>query len=99
MSGMASESHQVKLMGREFRIRSPEDPEHIDAAARYVNQLIEGMAGGKRHLPIQNVLLLASMSMADELLRERARHDALKEKIRAQSRALLARMDDRADAR
>ena len=86
------QSHQVSLLGREFRVKSEDDGSHLQAAANYVNNLVAELQGSKRHVPIQNLLLLASLSMADELMRERARNEAIKEKIRAQSRALLSRL-------
>jgi cell division protein ZapA (FtsZ GTPase activity inhibitor) len=90
---MDTESHQVSLMGREFRIKSSDDAEHIQSAADYVNETISSLKGAKRHVPLQHLLLLASLSMADELIKERKRLDSVREKIRAQSRALLSRLD------
>ena len=80
-------------MDREFRIRSADEVEHIQAVAEYVNGTIDDVRGAKKHVPIQNLLLLASMSMADELFKERARIESLKEKIRDQSRVLLDKLD------
>ncbi len=85
------QSHQVSLLGREFKIRS-DDGDHLQEAATYVNSLVAELQGDKRHVPMQSLLLLASLSVADELMRERARNEAIKEKIRAQSRALLSRL-------
>lgn len=86
------QSHNVNLMGRDFKVRSEDTVEHVEAVATYVNDVISGLSEGRRHTPVQQVLLLASMTMADELLKERARLEAIREKIRAQSRALLARL-------
>jgi len=86
------QSHQVSLMGREFRVKSDDDGTHLQQAASYVNELVAELQGSRRHVPRENLLLLASLSMADELMRERARTEAIKEKIRAQSRALLSRL-------
>ena len=80
-------------MDREFRIRSADEAEHIQAVAEYVNEAIDDVRGAKKHVPIQNLLLLASMSMADELFKERARIESLKAKIRDQSRVLLDKLD------
>ena len=87
------ETHQVMLLDREFRIRSAEDTEHIQRVAEYVNETIQDVRGAKKHVPIQNLLLLASMSMADELFKERARLEELRERIRLESRNLLAQLD------
>ncbi len=86
------QSHQVMLLGREFRIRSEEDADHIDAVASYVNSKIGEMSAAKRHVPTQTVLLLATLNMADELFKERQRLEAITERLRTQSRALLERL-------
>jgi cell division protein ZapA (FtsZ GTPase activity inhibitor) len=80
-------------MDRDFRIRSADEAEYIQAVAEYVNVAIDDVRGAKKHVPVQNLILLASMSMADELFKERARIDALKEKIRNQSRLLLSKLE------
>lgn len=87
------ETHQIKLLDREFRIRSGEESSHIQKVAEYVNETIADVRGEKRHVPIQNLLLLASMSMADELFKERRRLDELRERIRSQSNSLLDQLD------
>ena len=87
------QTHAIKLMDREFKIRSAEDIAHIEAVAKYVNGTIDDVRGETKHVPIQSLLLLATMSMADELFKERARIDSLKEKIRSQSRVLLDQLD------
>ncbi len=87
------ETHQIKLLDREFRIRSAEERAHIQSVADYVNETIEDVRGEKRHVPIQNLLLLASMSVADELFRERRRLNELRDQIRSQSKSLLDQLD------
>lgn len=84
--------HEVRLMGREFRIRSAHGREHLDEVATYVDGRIGALTQGRPQNASQQVLLMAAMSMADELLTIRREHDALKERIRAGSRALLDRM-------
>lgn len=92
---MADESkalHEITLMGREFRIRSDADRGHLEAVARYVEETIDGVAEGQKHVAVQNILLLAALNLADELFTARADHEALQDRIRAQSRALLDRL-------
>jgi cell division protein ZapA len=86
-------SHLISLFGREFRIRSEDTPDHVASVATFVNRRIEEVAEAQPKMPVQQVLLLASLNMADLLFKERANLAALKEKIRSQSRELLARLD------
>lgn len=87
-------SHQIELMGRAFRIRSEDGPQHVAAVASYVNQHIAAVVDGQPQVAVQNALLLASLNMADELFKLRERHDALRDRIRSQSRVLLERLDN-----
>ncbi|MGM0576813.1 MAG: cell division protein ZapA [Myxococcota bacterium] len=86
------ELHTITLMGREFRIRSEADREHLEEVARYVEETIDTVARGQRHLAVQNILLLAALNLADELFSSRADHEALQDRIRASSHALLERL-------
>jgi len=87
-----SAAHEVTLMGREFRIRAEDDPEHLQALADYVNAKIQELGGGGSSVPSQQVLLMASLNLADELFKIRAEHTRLTERIRATSRTLLDRI-------
>ena len=92
------ELHEVELMGRAFRIRSEDPRTHIEAVADYVNTQIDSVSGGNQKVAAQSAILLASLNMADELFKLRAEHQALKARIRSQSRALLARLGPSAPA-
>lgn len=87
-----SAAHEITLMGREFRIRTEDDPEHVQALAEYVNSKIEALTGGMGNVASQQVLLMASLNLADELFKIRAEHERLTERIRATSRTLLRRI-------
>lgn len=88
--------HQVTVMGRQVKIRSESDQDHIEAVARYLNEKIDGIMQGQTAAPSQQVLLLAALNIADEVFSARADHDALREKIRHHSRSLLERLGHRA---
>ena len=84
--------HQVELMGRSFRIRTEDETDHVEAVAQYVNDQIASVSEGHRHVAVQNILLLTSLNMADELFKLKQRHDALCEQIRTQSSRLIEKM-------
>jgi len=87
-----SAAHEIMLMGREFRIRSEDDPEHVQALADYVNAKIEELSGGQGNVASQQVLLMTTLNLADELFKIRAEHSRLTERIRTTSRTLLSRI-------
>ena len=88
-----AQSHEIRLLGREVRLRSSDERAHVEAVAAYVNETVTALQAQHRKAPLQSILLQATMSLADELLKERARLEAMKDKIRAQSRALLSRLE------
>ncbi len=55
-----NEVRQIKLMGRDFKIRSDSDPEYLSEVAAYVDSKIEDIATGQRHVAVQNVVLLSA---------------------------------------
>ena len=85
-------SHRIELMGREFRIRSEDEPQHVARAADYVNDQVAEISQAAAQVPPQGVALLAALSIADELLKLRAEHEALRDRLRTRSQALLERM-------
>lgn len=90
------ERHEIQLMGRSLRIRSDAGQEHVEAVARQVEETIEQIGGGREHTDPQRILLLTAMNLADELMTARTDYEALRDRIRSQSRALLERIGPRA---
>jgi cell division protein ZapA (FtsZ GTPase activity inhibitor) len=86
------ESHQITLSGRSFRIRSEAPKAHLETVARFVDERLESLGDGQTQSPSQGTVLMVALSIADELFQLRREHEALREQIRAQSRALLERI-------
>lgn len=62
---------QVKIYGKEYTIRSTEDPDYVQEVARYVDsKMMEVDRSGESSSPIQ-VAVLAAMNITDELFAER----------------------------
>ncbi|MCB9736633.1 MAG: cell division protein ZapA [Deltaproteobacteria bacterium] len=87
-----STPRQVTLMGREFRIKTDEDANHVQAVADYVNAKIDELSAGNANAASQHLLLMTSLSLADELFKIREEHARLTAKIRASSQTLLSRL-------
>jgi cell division protein ZapA len=84
----------VSILGRTYSIRSEDDEGYIQRLSAYINEKIEALQGkGTAPVPLQNLAILAALNVADELFKERARYDSLKQKIRTKSTLLLEKMD------
>ncbi len=62
--------NSVKILGKEYRIKTDADPEHIERVAAYVDQVMRDV---QRNTPdTQNAAVLAALNIASELMRARA---------------------------
>ena len=86
--------YQLKIGATEITIRSDESPEHVASVQALVQQamLDAGAESGRAHY---TALSFAALSLADQLLKERSAHKALKERIRSRSRDLLRTLASR----
>lgn len=83
--------HKIDIKGHAFVIRSGADPDRIKAIESLVNERLGKV--GNEEAPLQSLLLLATLNLAEELLSEREGHTRLKEKIRKGSSTLLKKLD------
>lgn len=82
----------VNIAGRRFVITTDNSAEHVEELARMVNDKIAEVSSPTSVGGI-NELMLAALSLADEVVEAQDRYLGLKRKIRAQSEKLLSRMD------
>ena len=62
--------NSVKILGKEYRIKTDADPEHIEQVAAYVDQVMQDV---QRNTPdTQNAAVLAALNIASELMRARS---------------------------
>ena len=84
--------YKLNIHGREMKILSECSQDHIHAIETLVTERI-GQLGGGAGAAMSNAVILAALNLADELVRERDAHRALKEKIRTRSNALLQKLE------
>lgn len=84
-------STQVEIAGQKLAIKSDEGEAYVAALAEYVDTQIREMSAGSRStLNVQRVALLAALTIADELFRERDLHRKFREGVSARLGALEA---------
>ena len=71
-----SETVEVEVAGRSYRLRSDEGGAGLAAVARLVNERIGAILQAAPHLEKEEVAILAALNMGDELLRQRAAGEA-----------------------
>ena len=76
---------RVTIVGEEYSIRSPADPEHTRAVASYVDAAIRKVVDSGSVVESHKAAILAAMQIAGELFAERAAATALATEIDALS--------------
>jgi cell division protein ZapA (FtsZ GTPase activity inhibitor) len=84
--------YTIKILGQEMTIMSDDQAEHVRAVEAMVNQQV---SESPNEMPVSNALIIASLKLADELVRERNKHTQLKERIRSRSAALLEQLNQK----
>jgi cell division protein ZapA len=57
---------RVEILGREYLVKSEEDPARIERIAAYVNQKIREISGGAQTVSTLNAAILTALNIADE---------------------------------
>lgn len=84
-------SISVSIAGHRLAVKSDAAETYVRSLAELVDRKIRGMAGVK--VPTYELAVLAALSIADDLLRERAERRSLTKKIRERSERALRVLD------
>ena len=88
-----AESHEVVLLGKKYKLRSPHDDEYLAKLAHYVTgQVAEVQRRGA--VSTLDAALLAALNIADEYFRYRLDAEARLAEVGEKSQALLAALDE-----
>ena len=81
-------------MGEEFRLRTDEDPVFLQKLSEYVNSKIEDVKENTDIVDSFRVILMASLSMAEEYFNARGELEKIKETIELKSDELAKKMQE-----
>jgi cell division protein ZapA (FtsZ GTPase activity inhibitor) len=65
----------IKILGNEYRVRSPADDKHLQAVASYVDSVLREIR--ENTADTQDAAILACLNIASELLRIRKTHEVV----------------------
>ncbi len=89
------ETVTIELAGTKYRMTSDAGEEHLQKLAALVNERIRDLGGrGKAAAPAQ-LLAVAALELADELLSEQDRRRELETRARATLQDAIRRIDER----
>lgn len=86
----------VRILGEPFRIRGG-DPEEVAAIAQFVDGKLSEIRSRNENLPLRNLLILASLNIAEDLFRERKEHEDLVRTVEDRTRRLRERLESQTD--
>jgi cell division protein ZapA len=98
----AGEAHSggsvsVSIRGKALSLRTDHDPAFVQSLAHYLDRKVSALAQQAPHAPFDKLLMLASLTVAEELFQARQELDGLREEIKRSSAALLDLLDADAD--
>jgi len=85
---------QVQIFGHSYTIKSEADQEHVLGVASYVDRKMREITDKVPVASLSKVAILASLNIADELFKERARRDQQHELLDRRAARLNAVLDD-----
>lgn len=89
----AGETHEVVLLGKKYKLRSPHDDEYLAKLAHFVTgQVAEVQRRGA--VSTLDAALLAALNIADEYFRHRLDAEARLAEVGEKTQALLTALDE-----
>ena len=87
----------VEIFGQKLSIRSDRDPEFVENLASYIDETLGELRGSAPQAPTDKLLIMASLTVAEELFEARSEAERLREEVgdrAATMKKLLAELDD-----
>ena len=84
----------VKIRGQKLSVRSDRDPEFVQKLADHIDEKVSELQKGAPTVPLSKLLMLASMTVAEELFEARDQIDHLREAVRDRTDAVLELLDE-----
>ena len=88
----------MSIAGFDFSVRTDAKPKYVRELASYVEQKIEEAESSGKSVSTQNLVMLAAMSITDELRQLEADQRDLRKDVRERSKRILDTLDREAKA-
>jgi cell division protein ZapA (FtsZ GTPase activity inhibitor) len=84
----------VTIRGMSYQVRSDAEPAHLAKLAEHVDGTMKALEGGGGALSPGRLAVLASLTIADELYRERESKSTIDESMRARLHRIDSALDE-----
>ena len=85
---------QVTIFGHSYTVKGEDDKAYVLEVAAYVDRKMREITGRMPVAPLTKVAILASLNIADELFKERARQQAQSKELNQNAARLNAVLDE-----
>jgi len=85
---------QVTIFGHSYTVKGEDDKAYVLEVAAYVDRKMREITGRMPVAPLTKVAILASLNIADELFKERARQQTQSRELDHQAARLNAVLDE-----
>ncbi len=83
----------IKVFGQTYTVKTDAEEGHIQEVARYVNEKMEEVLKKTRSVSTLNVAILTALNLADDLLREKEKRNALLQEVETKSKELVEKIE------
>ncbi len=83
----------IEIQGQSLTIRSDREPTFVKRLARHIDETIEELQSAAPRAPSNKLLMLASLTVAEELFEARQRLDRTEEELKATAQTLRDLID------
>jgi cell division protein ZapA len=84
---------EIKVFGQTYTVKTDEEEEYIRRVAQHVNEKMEEVLRKTRSVSTLNVAILTALNIADDLLRERDKREALVKEVQVKSKNLVEQIE------
>jgi cell division protein ZapA len=84
---------EIKIFGQTYTVKTDEEEAYIQQVAGYVNEKMEEVLRKTRSVSTLNVAILTALNIADDLLRERDKREALVKEVETKSKSLIEKIE------
>jgi cell division protein ZapA len=84
---------EIKVFGQTYTVKTDEEEGYIQRVAQYVNEKMEEVLKKTRSVSTLNVAILTALNIADDLLREREKREALVKEVEIKSRNMVEKIE------
>lgn len=90
MDSILKNSIQIKILGKEFTVKSDNVESYVQEVADYVNRKMEEVLKDTQTVATVNVALLAALNIADEYFKIKEQHQELIGDIESKCQELIS---------